>query len=333
MKHLWSKKLATVLSLLLVSAGIPAVFNAAQATALPSVANIRLIAAQKNTSVDTVDVSGWYSPDPLSPAYLKYVPAGGTVNLTYRVTDGVGAAVKDTAVTLNVNNKWGGETATWSSGSAGTDPYLSSYSGTTDQFGFVSFTVTNTNTDGQAESTRLDPKSWSGSTNSRELKSGFYPSIGAATEHVDRFWPHIVQSVSASSTPGTAYIRLASELKNTATDTADVSAWYQPDPQSPAFLKYLKVGKSAVMTYQVTDGSNPVVGKAVTLLFNNKWAGETATWSGSGAASGDWNGTFTGTTDAFGFVSFKLTNSNTEENAESARPVANTWQMPATARL
>jgi Bacterial Ig-like domain (group 1) len=41
---------------------------------------------------------------------------------------------------------------------------------------------------------------WSASANGKELKGGFYPTLGATVEHVDRLWPHIVSSGTGGGT-------------------------------------------------------------------------------------------------------------------------------------
>lgn len=171
-----------------------------QVAAPIAVANLRLLPAAKDLAVDTVDVSAWYQPDPLSPAYLKYVKAGTTVTLEYLVTDAAGAAIANAPVTLNVNNKGGGENAIWTHAdgtaltAAADGAYMQQVAGTTNSAGRVTFVVKNNNSDAQSESTRAVLNTWTDSSNGRELKGGFYPTIGAGAEHVDRFWPHIVTS-------------------------------------------------------------------------------------------------------------------------------------------
>ncbi|MBU6213882.1 MAG: Ig-like domain-containing protein [Actinomycetales bacterium] len=174
--------------------------------AVPATANIRLLPSQKNTSLDAADVSSWYQPDPASPAFMKYVKAGSTLTLEYVVTDGAGAAVANTPVTLKVNNKGGGETAIWTQANgsalaaAADTGYMQQLTGTSDSQGHVTFIVKNENSDAQSESARAVLNEWSASSNGKELKGGFYPSIGAAVEHVDRFWPHIVTSGTGGGT-------------------------------------------------------------------------------------------------------------------------------------
>jgi len=177
----------------------------ASAAALAT-ANIRLLPAEKDTTTDAADVSAWYQPDAQSPAYMKYVKAGATVSLEYIVTDGSGTAIANTPVILNVNNKGGGETAIWTKTdgtaltTASDSGYMQQLSGTTNGVGHVTFTVKNNNSDAQSETTRPVVNVWSDSTNGKELKGGFYPTVGATTEHVDRFWPHIVTSGTGGGT-------------------------------------------------------------------------------------------------------------------------------------
>ena len=188
-----------LLAMALIPAGLVSLSSSVANAATPSTVNIRLLASQKNLAVDAIDASAWYSTDPLSPAYVKYVVAGSTITLTYVVTDTNGAILPSQQVTLYINNPNGSESATFANANGtalaqGSGIYGYQMTGTTNSLGRVTFTVRNTNTTSQAESARVVMNEWKAPSNQVELKGGFYPSIGAAVEHVDRFWPHIVKS-------------------------------------------------------------------------------------------------------------------------------------------
>lgn len=87
-----------------------------------------------------------------------YVPTGGSMNLVYKVTGDNGAPLLNTKVKLHVNKAYSKSNAKLTDGKTATDPAKDSsqgndqalLEGTTDGFGYVVFSLKNTDTKGEA---------------------------------------------------------------------------------------------------------------------------------------------------------------------------------------
>ena len=90
-----------------------------------------------------------------------------------------------------------------------------------------------------------------------------------------------------------------------------------------SFFKYVGAGSTITMTYLVTtDGTEPAVGKAVSLLVNAPYSGSNATWEVDGKSVGASQNSdagyglkVSGTTDSAGKVSFTIKNTNSAASA------------------
>jgi protocatechuate 3,4-dioxygenase beta subunit len=322
----------------------------------PAVANIRLLDSEKDTTKDAFLTPGWYNPDgDNSPAFIKYGTVGETTTLTYVATDGDGNPIADTAIYLMVNSPNEHATYTKSDDSAldaaptqaawwggyQNNTFGGAVSGTTDADGKVTFVVKNTNKDANGESIRDVKNVWSDSSNGNTLAAGFYPTMLAATEHIDRIWYHLQQATAQADTSVT--IRLLDSEKDLSLDTADVTNWWSPDGiYSPAYLKYFTVGSTITLTYQVLDHDGNAI-KNAPIWLNINEGGNNATftkadgsaldaaktgWKFVGYDSASFAGSVSGTTDANGRVTFTLKNADTNDSAENIRTVKNTWSDP-----
>ncbi len=107
---------------------------------------------EKTFSVD----NNWYAKG--ISFRQAYVPTGSTINLVYKVTDDNGQALANQTVKLHVNKAYSKSNAKMTNGKVATDPKKDSsqgndqalLEGTTDGYGFVVFSLKNTDTKGEA---------------------------------------------------------------------------------------------------------------------------------------------------------------------------------------
>ena len=261
----------------------------------PAVANIRLSAADK---AHMVDKSYWWTNEPASHSWVKFVQAGDALSLTYTVTDGDGNTVANLPVTL----KCLGGSASFSGCTDG------KVTGVTDADGNVTFSVTSTTNDADAEPRPVAPSSMDYWDDSRSVSSektfNFEPTVGSATEHLDRVWTHTVKAASNNVIPvANIYLTAASKAGMT-----DKSYWWTNEAASHSLVKFVAAGGTLVLTYRATDANGgALAGKTVTL--------------NTAPGGGCFNGALSGSTDGDGYVTFTLTNCTSAANAEPA-PVA-----------
>jgi len=119
-----------------------------------------------------------------------YAPVGSAMNLVYKVTDDNGLALPNTNVKLHVNKAYSASKAALTSGTNATDPTKDSsqnndqllLTGTTDGFGFVLFSLKNTDKKGEAIPASLTTPV----PTSNGVFSQIYPEIsGQATDIAD----------------------------------------------------------------------------------------------------------------------------------------------------
>jgi hypothetical protein len=329
--------------------------------AVPAVANIRLIDSLKDTTTDTYLTPGWYNPDgDASPAFIKYGTAGETTVLTYVATDGSGNPIANAPITLMINNAGEHATYTKSDNSAldvapvqakwwngyPNEVFGGAVSGTTGVDGKVTFTIKNTNVDADAENIRTVKNVWADPTNGHTLEAGFYPTMQATTEHVDRIWYHLQQAVAIADT--SVNIRLDASEKDTTTDTYLTPGWYDPDGSaSPAFIKWFTAGGTINLTYTATDHSGaPIANTPIWLNINEgalnakftKTDGSAldaakAGWKYVGYDTATFQNSVAGTTGVDGKVTFSFKSSDVDANAENVRTVKNDWSAPTGAEL
>ena len=174
---------------------------------------IRLVSPVLNdaNSIHREDQEKIFSVD--NPWYAKgidfrqaYVQTGSAINLVYKVTDDNGKALPNTTVKLRVNKADSSSKAGMTDGKTATDPSKDSskgndqaiLTGTTDAFGFVLFSLKNTDKKGEPiPATLTTPVP---TTNG--VFSQIYPEIsGQATDIADMVEFHFVGDVAVPAAP------------------------------------------------------------------------------------------------------------------------------------
>jgi protocatechuate 3,4-dioxygenase beta subunit len=288
-------------------------------TTAPAEVNIRLNTDDK---VSMTDKSYWWTNEPKSFTYVKFVVAGSTLTLRYRVTDMSNKAVANVPVSLLVGN-----------------PNRASFTGsttaTTDASGNATFTLQSTTSADDAEPYPTAPSNinyWDdarGKTLAFESTYEFTPSVGSATEHIDRVWTHTVKAASDLPVPDAVNIRLASTLVDKNWNAYEATDWLGAiaGAGNKAYVKYVDAGATLNLVYRATNAAtgDPVVNKPLTLTFNAAAdAAEQALWSSGGTTvAGGTKVTLTGQTDANGYATFSLKNTNSATNAEPAPAALN----------
>ncbi|MEI7655417.1 MAG: hypothetical protein WCJ22_01420 [Actinomycetes bacterium] len=256
------------------------------ATNLPE-ANIRLSAADKATMTDK---SYWWTNEPQSMSFVKFVEAGTPLVLHYTATNGAGVALGNTPVTLSITAD---EVTTFSG----------SLTGTTDANGKVTFTLTSTTNVANAEPRPYGLSTmsfWDDSWNPpTPTKFEINPSVGAGVEHVDRVWTHTVKP-SGLSLP-VANIRLSDQDKAGMTDK---TYWAPALPNTDkAFVKFVETGSDLVLHYRVTSAGGSALANTVMMLVPTN-------------GSATFTGALTATTDADGYATFTLHSTTPNASAE-----------------
>jgi len=231
-----------------------------QTAAISGVANIYLTSADR-AGMD--DKSYWWTNEALSYSRLKFVLQGKDLVLNYVVTDESGSPISGTPVTLAATSKKGGAS------------FTGDLTETTDANGAVTFTLTNTNEASAAEDHPYAPSTmayWDDATRETSLtglqyEMDFVPTVGAAIEHIDRVWAHIVK-------PGVPTAPLGVNIKATSTTSAVIS-WNAPVDDGN--------GELTGYTYTVKNNGVAVSGKTATIT------GTSATITGLVAAGGKYS--------------------------------------------
>ena len=250
------------------------------------------------------------------------------------------------------------------SSSSGSD--AGTISGTTNSSGEVSFTFANTNNSGEAARTLNNANPYPSGCNSPagQTKGAIEPTVTAVsgatigTQYVDVLWPHISSSTINSSIaagsdgsncaptvtprPGTKvwspyfdenkkgfypHLRLEKSFLNEKLDgTWWDGVWQYRDADTRAYLKYIPVGSTFALTYNVTDEyGHPYVGAKVSLIVNANYSCSKTFFAYEGSLIGPDDCAGGGetelpakTVDASGRVTFVLTNTNTTGEAMPA---------------
>ena len=238
--------------------------------------------------------------------------------------------------------------------------------GTTNGSGEVSFTFLNTNTSGEAARTLNNATPYPAGCDSPagQTKAALQPEITAVTgatigtQYVDVLWPHISSSTINSSIaagsdgtncaptvtprPGTKvwspyfdedkkgfypHLRLEKSFLNEKLDgTWWDGVWQYRDADTRAYLKYIPVGSTFALTYNVTDEyGHPYVGAKVSLIVNANYSCSKTFFAYEGSLIGPDDCAGGGETElpaktvgANGRVTFVLTNTNTTGEAMPA---------------
>jgi len=159
------------------------------------------------------DKSYWWTNEAQSYSWVKLVAAGDVLTLHYSVTSSAGAALSNVLVTLNVTNN---TIATFSG----------SLTARTNASGLATFTLTSTTSEAASEPRPVGPSMmwyWDDSRSvSPEVKFDMTPTVGAATEHIDRVWTHTVKSASAAMSKTLLW---SDEFSGTANAAPAATAW------------------------------------------------------------------------------------------------------------
>jgi hypothetical protein len=300
-------------------------------------------------------VNTWYAA---GITYKRtYAPVGSDIVLTYYATDAdTGAPLVNTDVKLRVNKAYSGSNALVKVGSSLTASGIERSNGTdqlqvtakTDQFGYVTFVLDNTDTVGepQPETLSTEPPALAQDADPTvSLYSQIYPEItGQSTDKADMtefhyYTPGANPLVVANKAAGTvARVKSPGLVDTSATPRQDLETlfsvtnnWYAVGIK--VWQKWHAIGTTSNLVYSVTDangiwlGNNDVtlsVGKAYSGSTANVTNGSTAT--NLGAAADQDQAQWTGKTDPFGTVMFNLQNTDTEGSeppaaANTAPPV------------
>jgi len=136
-----------------------------------------------------------------------YLPTGSNVNLVYKVTGDDGAALANTKVKLHVNKAYSKSNAKLTDGKTSTDPAKDSsqgndqalLEGTTDGFGYVVFSLKNTDTKGEAAAAMVQ-KDVNNDPTKGALFSQLWPEVAGATDIADMTEFHFFGTPAAAVT-------------------------------------------------------------------------------------------------------------------------------------
>jgi len=195
------------------------------ATPTPTVAApagpfIRLVtpAVSDTTAIHRTDLEKMFSVD--NPWYSKgvgfwqiYLKTGSSFTVSYKVTDGSGAALANKAVTLHVNKAYSKSNAQLTDGKTATNPKTDDsqnndqavLTGVTNAQGIVTFNLKNTDTKGEAAPASMtapaptDPKNGA-------VYSQLYPEIAGPTTDVADFLEVHFYGTAAAPAPATKTI-------------------------------------------------------------------------------------------------------------------------------
>lgn len=306
---------------------------------VPDSVNIRLASSLVDKNWNAYEATDWLGATAAAgnKAYVKYVDAGATLNLVYRATNattGDPVANKPLSLTFNASAD-AAEQASWTSSgttiAGGTKVTITSQ---TDASGYATFSIKNTNSATAAEPApsawNLANASWT-ATPKVELKGSLLPSVGAKTEVVDYLWPHITKSggsVTSSTLPTAVVVRLVSPSIDTTTNAFDASSWVAQwfALGTKAYVQYVSVGSPMTLTYKVTDAAgNTMPGIPVRLKVNAPGDKplRTSFLAGGLVVSAGQPVYLKGTTNDSGLVTFAMTNTNNNTDAEPVPTVLN----------
>ena len=256
-----------------------------------------------------------------------FITKGSTFTLKWHVTDATGAALANQAVTLLADKSYAGNTATFTSGSThiadagGVDG--AQIAGTTDSSGNVSFTLTDTSSNGEPSTTStsvVDPLD--GQTGSIfgqfALLIGSTAQLNSSLDIVD---VHVIAASGSGSGSGGSSVLPATRLivgsstgilgsfDNSSTD----GSWAQYYGAGLKYYNdYVYQGSTLRLTWHVTNSSGAAAANTpVTFVLNKGYSGSTASWSSASGNAGPVS-SFTasdgvdisGTTDSSGNVTF-----------------------------
>ncbi|MEY4322269.1 MAG: hypothetical protein RL410_50 [Actinomycetota bacterium] len=276
-----------------------------------------------------------------------WTPVGSSVVITYFASDpATGAPLADTVVKLRVNKGYSGSNALVKVGSSaiasgierGTGVDQLQVTATTDQFGYVTFVLEDTDTVGPAQPASLTdaPPTNTLYDPTISLYSQVFPEItGQGTDKADMvefqyYTPGGSALVSNDLSSTTARLAGPVPTDTNAVHRTDLETefsvnhdWYAQGIK--VYQKYHKVNTTSNLVYTVKDDNGAWVANTnVTLSVGKAYSSSNAhvtngtTATNTGAAADADQATWTATTDPFGTVLFKLTNTDTSGEAVPA---------------
>ena len=336
----WRRDVGIFLALILALGNVVGL-KAATAADLPTV---RVVTPTFNAANETFAADGfgqWYAAGGRS--YFKYVGVGSTITITYQVASNGTTPWADKPITFLVNSPWSGSNAKWIVNGTNVGPSQDGnaglvVTGKTDSQGRATLTIKNSSDSASVESipsSETQPRPTSGrhygviktvidglndmqqilDIVAFDITKSPSEVIGAGST------PTPTPSPSATSTPkptSLPSIRLVSPT-HSADDSIDTTEWIAQwySPKVKAWSTYVPYGAALTLKYQVTkDGVTPMSKTKVTLQVNAPWSVSKATWTSGRLTIGPSNegnpgGELTGTTNANGEVTFRITNTNT----------------------
>jgi beta-glucanase (GH16 family) len=162
------------------------------------------------------DHSDWWTNEPQSHSWVKFVTAGETLDLHYRVISGDGTVVAGVTVTMRTN--------------PGSAKFSGSATAITNAEGIASFSFINSTDAANAEPRPELPSTMNFWDNTRkvspEVKYDFTPTVGATTEHLDRVWTHTVRPEGWAPPTLNKTLLWSDEFKGDAGTAPASSKWF-----------------------------------------------------------------------------------------------------------
>ena len=324
-------------------------FASTAATATLAAAKIRLVTPSLQGGVNAFDGQSlmdtwigntWYA----AGATFKraYAPVGSNIILTYYATDAAtDLPLINQEIKLRVNKAYSGSNALVKVGNSATTTGIEKsngtdqlqVTGTTDQFGYVTFVLDNIDTIGEPQPTSLtvDAPPLSNDANPAvSLYSQIFPEVtGQSTDQADMTEFHFYQpgaSPLITNNLASTTTRLAGPLptETNAVHRVDLETlfsvtnnWYAPGIK--VWQKYHLIDSTSNLSYTVTDANGAWVGNTqVTLSVGKAYSSSNANVTNGtiatnvGAANDVDQAQWVATTDPFGTFMFSLKNTDTE---------------------
>lgn len=227
-------------------------------------ARVHVPAMSDTTTIHRTDLEKMFSVDNTWYAvgvgmYQRYAPAGGTSNVVYNVTDASGAPLRNHAVSMSAGKAYSKSNANVTDGTTPVDLAATEsadqalWSGTTDGFGNVLYTVTSTDKTGFAKpASMLDPVPTSG-----DKYSQFWLNVTDSAKQVGdifeyHFYTAVVPKV-AQRTPvlSAKIVKVGKALKVGLKSNRGIAIKWTATPSSVCkisgmYIKGLKVGTCKV---------------------------------------------------------------------------------------
>ena len=283
----------------------------ASASPTPTVASIKLDDADLG-AVYAIGNSWWGGEGSGSRNVVKYISAGATTSLHYTVLDTAGNPVNGAQVTLATSGTADGATSGDRTKTTGSD-------------GKVTFTFVNSTANADAEWPRPSYTVWSDRAAGPEVAFDAIPYISGSSRHTqcydagnattcnrDRVWGRVV-STATYTAPVTANARL---LLGDTKAMSNKSYWYTDNAKNVSWVKFLTAGNKLTLRYRVDVAGTPVgAGVEISLVDDGNVGGASFA-----------EATPKATTDANGYATFVVTNTNTSgENRPVAPSTINYW--------